>query len=328
MPESPVIEVLKHYLEDTLHEPAKVAALKDAPSLPSFLFRMYRLHEGQIAGRPCVFLVSVDNAATPADIAKHIALVRPAVEGVVVFVTHRLSAYNRSRLISRGVPFVVPGKQLYIPDLAMDLRERFRTTRQRRLAGLSPAAQAVLFHRLLGRDENARTPSAVAARLRYSAMSIVRAFDELVNAGLAQTMRHGKERRIRFRAEGRQLFDASHDLLRSPVRAEKFVRDARLALPLKQAGHSALSVLTDLSPPPLETLAVAAKNWKSVVRTYGLVETDRDEAARIVHTWGYDPAALSDAQTVDPLSLYVQFRDHPDERVAMAAEQLLEGMTW
>ena len=92
-----------------------------------------------------MFLVSKDNTATPANIAKHFALVRYAVDSLVVFVAPSLSAYNRSRLIKRGVPFVVPGRQLYIPDLAMDLREQFHTYKEPRPNALSPAAQAVLF---------------------------------------------------------------------------------------------------------------------------------------------------------------------------------------
>ena len=324
----PITAALQRYLEDTLHEPAQVAALDGAPSLPSFLSRMYSFHEGHIAGRRCIFLATADNAATPSDIAKHVALVRPAADAIVVFVAPWLSAHNRSRLIERGVPFVVPGKQLYIPDLAMDLRERFRTPKPRRAAGLSPAAQAVLFHRLLRLGEAATTPSLVAAQLRYSAMSIGRAFDDLVRAGLAQTERHGRKRHILFQAEGRQLFDAAHDLLRSPVRAEKFILDVHAAPQLKHAGESALAELTDLSPPPLPTFAVAATDWKSAAQAHELVEADRDRASHIVESWSYDPAALSDAPTVDPLSLYAQFHDHRDERVSMAAERLLDGMPW
>ena len=75
--------------------------------------------------------------------------------------------------------------------------------------------------------------------------------DDLVGAGLVQTERHGRERHIRFQAEGRHLFDAAHDLLRSPVRTEKFIRDVHAAPLLKRAGESALAELTDLSPPPL-----------------------------------------------------------------------------
>ncbi len=201
--------------------------------------------------------------------AKHLALVRHAVDSTVVFVAPSLSAYNRSRLIKRGVPFVVPGRQLYIPDLAMDLREQFHTHKEPRPNALSPAAQAVLFLHLPRPDQAAASPSLIAMQPRYSAMSIGRAFDHLVDTGLAHAERRGKERHIRFKTEGRQLFDAAHDLPRGPVRARKFVRDGDIAAPLKHAGESALPDLTDLSPPPRHTLAVAAGDWKALAKTGG-----------------------------------------------------------
>ena len=45
-------------------------------------------------------------------------------------------------------------------------------------------------------------------------------------------------------------------------------------------------------------------------------------------TWKYDPRVLARNQMVDPLSLYAQFRDDADERLSMAADRLLEQMTW
>src|SRR5690606_13812044 len=100
----------------------------------------------------------------PANIARHVALVRSAVDAIVVFAAPAASAYNRSRLIAHGVAFVVPGNQLYIPELAMDLREHFRSPRTRPTDALSPAAQAVLFHHILRLDETATTPTALARR--------------------------------------------------------------------------------------------------------------------------------------------------------------------
>lgn len=323
-----ITEQLAGYLEHTLHESVRAQPLEHAPRAPSFLSRMYSLHEGCIAGRRLVFLVTKDRTATPANIAKHVALVREAVDAIVVFVTPSLSAYNRWRLIERGIPFVVPGRQLYIPDLAMDLRERFHVFKEPRLNALSPAAQAVLFLHLLRPDQAAVFPSLLAEQLRYSAMSIGRAFDYLVGTGLADTEMHGKERHIRFKTQGRQLFDAARDLLLSPVRVRKFVRDGDVAGLLKHAGESALSELTDLSPPPRETFAVAVRDWKAVAPSCGLVETDPEQATHIVETWAYNPACLSDTDTVDPLSLYVQFRNHRDERVSMAAERLLGRIAW
>lgn len=321
-------EALERYLGDTLHDGIPITEFASARSLPSFLGRTYAFYEAWIAGRRCVFLAALDGAATPSDIAKHIGLVRNAVDAIVVFATPSLSAHNRSRLVSQGVPFVVPGNQLYIPDLAMDLREHFRAPKQQHADGLSPAAQAVLFKHLLRHDVNVTTPSLIAARLRYSAMSIGRAFDDLVASGLAHTKKHGKERHIQFKAEGRQLFEAARDLLRSPVRSVKFVQGDHFRAPLKQAGESALAELTDLSRPSIGTFAVAASDWKAIAQTSGFLETSRDQADFVIETWSYDPAVLSDTDTVDPLSLYAQFRDHRDERVSMAAEHLLENIPW
>ena len=83
-----------------------------------------------------------------------------------------------------------------------------------------------------------------------------------------------------------------------------------------------------MSPPPLDAFAVAAGDWKTIAQACGFVETGRGQAARIVETWAYDPAGLSAARTVDPLSLYAHFRNHRDERVSMAAERLLKEIAW
>ncbi|RVJ46122.1 MarR family transcriptional regulator [Sinorhizobium meliloti] len=321
-------ETLERYLGQTLHASLVVSEFEGGRSLPSFLTRAYRIYETRIFGQRCVILAATDTYETPSEISKHARLVRNAVDAIVIFAAPSISAHNRSRLITQGVPFVVPGNQLYIPDLAMDLREYFRRPEQQQADGLSPAAQAVLFCHLLRIDDGAATPSLIAARLNYSAMSIGRAFDDLMAAGLAETEKHGKERHIRFKTQGRHLFDEAQKLLRSPVRATKFVRGTNSALPIKRAGETALGELTDLAPPRLDTFAIASSDWKTIAKAAGLIETSPVEADGMIETWSYDPAPLSDARTVDPLSLYVQFRDHADERVAMAAEHLLENIAW
>lgn len=321
-------EALERYLGELLHERIHLRPFKNLPGLPAFIERSYALYETHIFGRRCVIVAALDSSATPAEIAKHIGLVRNAANATVAFATMAISAHNRARLIGQGVPFIVPGNQLYIPDLAIDLREHFRAPRQRRADGLSPAAQAVLFYHILHPCGSATTPSLLAERLHYSAMSVGRAFDDLVAAGLAETVRHGKERHIHFKMEGRRLLEEAAPLLRTPVRSLKYVQGSAASASLKRAGETALSHLTELAPPRIDSFAVAASNWKAILQTTGLVETDRDEAGCMIETWSYDPAALSDTNTVDALSLYVQFRNHRDERVAMAADQLLENLPW
>src|SRR5436190_285935 len=86
---------------------------------------------------------------------------RETLHDRVVFAAASVTAHNRSRLIGQRIGFIVPGNQLYIPELAMDLREHFRASKSRHADGLSPAAQAVLFHHILHLDLNATTPSAI-----------------------------------------------------------------------------------------------------------------------------------------------------------------------
>jgi hypothetical protein len=159
-------------------------------------------------------------------------------------------------------------------------------------------------------------------------MSIGRAFDDLVALKLAKTERQGKERHLVFNADGRQLLELARPLLRNPARTVKHIRSLPVATNLKRAGESALAELTDLSRPKTDTYAVAATGWRSIAAAFDLIEVDENESELAVETWSYDPAGLTDGGLVDPLSLYAQFFNHRDERVSMAAEKLLESVTW
>jgi predicted transcriptional regulator len=317
---------LERYLKETLHSNVSVVDNHRQISAPTFLERSYRFYEAQIIGRRCILIAASENVATPTNISKHVSLVRSAVDAIVIFATPTLSAHNRSRLLALGVAFVVPGNQLYIPELAMDLREHFRAFKPQAAEGLSPAAQAVLFHYLLRLDQFATTPSEIAERLHYSPMTIGRAFDDLVSVGLAKTKKLGKERHIYFVDEMGHLMDLARPMLRSPVRSVKYLCGSGEKLGLKRAGETALSRLTDLSPPRQETFAVPASDWKAIVRTLDLVEGNEFEHDFAIETWSYDPAGLSSGPLVDPLSLYAQFKGHQDERVSMAADSLLRNL--
>ncbi len=322
-------EALQRYLAEALHDDIQISRFRGRASLPAFIERSYKLYESTIADRPCVFMAAGDQSNSPTDIAKHISIVRAAFKvALVAYAASSLSAHNRARLIKQRVPFVIPGNQLYMPDLAIDLREHFRASRTINAEALSPAAQAVLLDHLLRSDTLTALPSQIAERLHYSAMSIGRAFDDLVALGLAETETVGRTRHIQFKHTGRKLFDAARSYLISPVRSVKYVKSRINHAGLLVAGESALAELTDLSRPRTPTYALAASSWKAIARDRHLVETEKLDAELAIETWSYDPSALSTSGTVDALSLYAQYKDHRDERIAGAAEQLLEHISW
>lgn len=319
---------IARYVNKVLHAQIKLEPREPPSRLPVFIGRAYSFFDAEIAERNCLMMLIQDGFDTPGDVAKQAHMVENQSDQIVIIGVSALSARDRSRLIGQGVSFVVPGNQFYVPELGMDLREHFRSQKSRPEDELSPAAQAVLFHHMLRRNEAATTPSDLAKDLNYSPMSIGRAFDDLAAVGLAQTEKRGRERHLNFRADRRELMEGIRTLLRSPVKSTKPVWGPHERPRMMLGGESALSRLTDLSPPRDEVFAMASAEWKGFASSFEYREGDFEIPDFIIETWSYDPRGLSDGDLVDPLSLYAQFWDHEDERVSMAAEQLLERVPW
>lgn len=323
------------YVAATLHRPIELSRWIGVDGLPSFLSHRYDFFAALIGQQPCLFAADRGTAdATPANIAKHLARIEQAFDGVVIYASQHLAADRRSRLVADGVPFVVPGNQLYIPPLALDLREHFYARPKRGLDQLSPVAQAVLFYGILFNHElranpASRTPSQMARALYYSAMSVGRAFEELTNAELAKVSKHGRNKEIYFAEDGRGLIELARPLLRRPARAQKFMRGRLIVPPMKVAGESALANTTGMSPPPLPVYAIHADAWDATAAANNLTIVDNvDQAEAVIELWHYRPDALTEYTDVDPLSLYAQFWDNPNERIAQAAEDALDHVSW
>lgn len=326
---------LRAYLAATLHREVHLRRWDGARHLPVFLSRRYGYYAGTIDEQRCLFAIDLATVeSTPAEIEKHVVLIAREFDGLVVYAAERLNTNRRARLIANGIPFAVPGNQLYVPELAVDLREHFRARPRRSPDQLSPVAQAVLFYSILFdhelRSDGAnRTPSRLAKSLHYSAMSVGRAFEELASADLANVKINGRTKQIHFVSDARALIDQSRPLLRKPARAQKYAQGRLIVPPMKLAGETALSNITGLSPPRLPVYAMHNDDWSAVSATNDLaIVDDPDQADSVIEFWYYRPDALSEYATVDPLSLYAQFWDDPNERIARAAEEALEHVAW
>lgn len=314
------------YVETVLQAPLVISGLMGGSKLPAFLTQRYVLVEGEILGRPCILMLGVDiQDDTPATIAKHRDLVRrQAPERAVILVTERLSNHNRHRLIAQHVPFIVPGNQLFAPELAVDLREHFLSERDAPDDGLAPTAQLIVLAALMDRIAPETTATELASQLHYSAMSMGRAITELEAFDLARTEAAGRYRHVLFTLPREALWERARPHLRSPVRKRRRVRRPPHDLDLPLAGETALAERTDLSAPRVETRAVAASAWKAIATRYDLDHPPRwDEAVIELETWTYDPLLLGDAGLVDVLSLWLSLPDGADDRVAAAKDALL-----
>ena len=263
---------------------------------------------------------------TPATIRKHIFEVQKRWDGEVIYVAARIDSARRKQLIDQKVPIVVPGNQVYLPMLGIDLREHFKSVRGVG-ESLSPAAQAAFLHLLQHAYKGALSPQEMAGSLGYAAMSMSRAFDELKSAGLGRGSSAGKRRLMEVAGPRGDLWERALTLLRTPVvESMPMPRDL---LEGPSAGLTALASYTSIAEPRMPVIAVSAATWRPV-RNRFLHEQQAGTVAPLVEVeaWTYPPTAVAEGPTVDRLSLFLSLRGSTDERVEAALNELLGGMKW
>jgi hypothetical protein len=325
---------LAGYLKEVFGEAFRVQVLPAAAvrEVPLFLRTAYRFARATLLGRTFLLAMEPDGVltATPTEYAKHAEALRTAMGLPVAMILKPVPTHVRNRLVHQGVPFVVPGRQMFLPFLALDLREH--DDRPIRGAGttLTGAAQAVLLGHLLGKPVEGVPLGDVAAAFGYSAMMLSKIAMELAAAGLATATRDGRTRRLRFAMARPDLWARALPLLASPVRLRVWVRQwAGKDVRKVAAGLTALERYTDIADDRVRTYAMTRADLRHAISNGVIVPCeDADEAVAAVEGWRYDPAVLAIEDRADRLSLYLALRETADERVQKELRTLLEGVGW
>ncbi len=319
----------KGYLSDTLGITVTLSKPANVGSLPFFLRDSYDVFQVRLLNEDFIILASKnDIELTPATIHKHIDIVSQHLKMKAVFVHSTISSFNRKRLIEHKVPFVIPGNQMYLPDLGIDLREYFIKKRSK-TATLGPSTQAVILYSLTKTMSEPVTPTQLAEELGYSRMTMTRSLDEIESAELAEVSVVGRKRLVHFGKKRRELWEKALPHLKTPVRENVWLKTMIDELPIFQAGLTALACYSMLTPPQKQVCAVFAKDWKDIKRKYPHeIISYPDEAGYELEVWSYSPGLFPNGKIVDQFSLYLSLRNIEDERVESAMEEMMEGVEW
>jgi hypothetical protein len=220
-----------------------------------------------------------------------------------------LPGYVRQRLVERKIPFVVPGRQMYWPELGLAVQARKAKSVPVPVDILSPVTQVVLIYALTGGMPEPVTPKILAEKLNYATMSMSRALDEIEANKLGHVGRNGRERLLSFPEGRRTLWQTALPFMRNPVRETVRIRKSMLVSPKEQV------------------YALGRRSWKRIA---GKVETIpvEDKGTCRVQLWRYDPALFSKEGKVDTFSLYLSMRNEEDERIESALEEMMEKVVW
>lgn len=320
------------YLREALGVEARLTPCAGR-SLPAHLTHTYTFACGTILDATCVFAIApADVEPAPAAIEKHLTRIGNAFEKPAVLVARSLSARERTRLVERGVPFIVPFAHLYLPPLGIDFREKARPrggAADARAAPdvFTPTTQLVLLYVLSHAPSDTLDARDLAEDLRVSTMSISRALRNLEAVGLVERWQEGRKRPGRLARARREVWQEAQPYLASPVKA-RYPTFQRWIPGALESGVTALARVSTLAPPREPTVALSAEAWRELREAeHGeLVTTETAEANQmILEVWTYAPTLLSAGPSVDILSLYLSLLDEYDERIQIALESALES---
>ncbi len=296
-----------------------------ASKLPLFLRQKYDISHGDLFGRKCFFAFETKRTddASPKEYAQDMLSLKRQLSLDVVLVLSKVVSYVRNRLVRQQVPFIVPGTQMFLPMLMIDLRERF--PRPKTESGkLTPVSQLIIIYHLQREDVSNMQLVQVASRLAYSPMAISQAQDELQASELCEVVKSGRALSIHFKWRGLQLWEHALPLLSTPVRQTHWIRWGHPRPRAVVAGLTAMSQYTMLAEDSIPTFAMKNSDVTSALEKGAIVGcAGREDAEARMEGWKYDPCIVTEGDAVDPCSLYLTLRHSGDERVQKELETLI-----
>lgn len=302
---------------------------------PMYLKNAYQWYQVRFDDKLCLFAVTDDYNGI-GQLGKHLLKAREIIKIPVVAVFDSLEAFNRKRLIEKKIAFLVPGKQLYIPEFVLDLRE-YSMIAKKKKEKLIPVAQQIFLMFLLDKSNKLKIEQLQFKRLAelfsINPMGISRAVENLKNQGLIEIV-GTKEKTIRFNEVKAKLWliAKEQNILISPVIKRVFVDELPHNENLMKTYDSALEEYTNLNPSHQNYYAIEKGIYQKMKEQDLLVNENNYEGEFCIEVWKYNPLIVKllfeEAQLVDPLSLSLCYKDAYDERVEMAIEQIENKYLW
>ena len=237
----------------------------------------------------------------------------------------RTTFYIKEKMMEEGIPFVIEGKQVFLPFIGYLLSKE----NERELAPvhlISFLTQKMLLIAIYERWNEVKV-SGAAKRMGVLTKSASRCFDELEYLNIDVLGMKGKSRVINIPNDRKQLWQQIERMLRNPV-IRRFIlrKDMKLE---KKAGISALCEYSLLSDNAYLTYAVTKKELKSSGVTEEKQVSELEEIGCAVLELGYF-IDFSGKGLQDPLSVVLSLtgEEQEEERIDISINEMLEEYVW
>lgn len=307
------------YLENTLKIKVEYIGVPKV-SLPRMLTARYDLKTVLLEKTQVVFCYAKMELDQLTKVRNHMGLISKSVKMIVVLVTKDLSARQRDALITAGIPFIYPNKQIYLPFMGVVLQERFKAMTENK-EKLSPSAQVMLFYYLYQKKERLFLTE-IKSALSFSSMTLSRASKELENMGLLKTGKDKVQKYIWSDKTLIEIYTSAKDYLINPVKRTVYVDVACMEQKGYIAGDSALAEYSMINEPKVKVYATY-KLDADIEANEELIDESNQAAIQL---WAYNPGLLTANGIVDKLSLACSYGNEDDDRINIELEEMLDNI--
>jgi len=324
------MEQLKEYIKNILGVEVKIDPMPKVKlsGLPLAYTESFKFFYATLFDIEVLFLYVREDFTTD-KLRRQFEIIARAMNRRCIAVIDTVESYTRARLIEKKIQFIIPGKQMYLPEFLIDLKE-FRNNAREIPATMQPSAQFLLLYHLQRESLEGINFSAIADKLFYNAMTVTRAAYFLHNIGLCE-IRGTKEKYLHFKTSGKELWNIAEPYMSSPVKEKKYYTGQvynKIFTGMCYANITALSHYTAVNGDVVDYFATKIGYVEKQLLGPNFKYSGRMEGNVCVEEWKYDPEMLQKDGNVDPLSLYLCFRDDKNERIEIALEQLIDNIKW
>lgn len=330
------MEKLKEYIHQILGKDLEIKELPNdyTNKLPyifknNFNFYVTHLHNHELI----LVQVNKDDAFNAAQLRQQVLAIQKVLGKKIIIVTEDITAINRKRLIDQRISFIVPGKQMFLAELLIDIQDFNRDKEFQKEFLLLPSAQLILLYQILHKEDNLSqyTFKELAEKFQYTQMGITKAIENLKRLAIVEVV-GTKEKNIVFETDIPKLWKSIEKHLINPVLKTVYV-DEKPTIKMYRSNATALEEYSNMNPSKLEYFAIEKTKFYELEKTNQLVNLNNESGNYALEVWKYNPEIITKGITkknnVDPLSLYISLKDgFIDERTDMALDQIIEKYVW
>ncbi|SHM84539.1 hypothetical protein [Fibrobacter sp. UWB7] len=311
---------------------SEVKQAQKPKELPMYLTSNRDFFDVNICGMNFTAIVPNNGETFSAEaLSKQIEKYKQAFSQPTAFFFENTTAIQQKALIENRIPFLANPTIVFLPFLGIAMQQRRKSSSEYSIQKekMSPQTQ-LLFLYMLYKVKDAYVSRTQAAQdCGLNVMAVSRSGKELASYGLIKQEEHGRSVLMTCALNGKDLIQKAMSYLISPVQKNIIVKKTDLKANFPIAGETALSSMTMLGSPKIETCANAKKEISP-----NIVDYTKDarwlapETLTNVQIWKYNPTQFTKNGCVDPLSLYLSMKDSKDERIQACLDEMMEKTKW